>query len=305
MSGRAQPLMRVDEWLQAPAPAERLAGLRIAIGGFVTLYLAANVREFARLDNRPVVEFEPIGFARLLDQPIPAPALWIGFAGLMVLGIAFTLGVAYRAVGPAFALGVLAWTSYHSSWGQLLHFEHLFTLHLLILALAPAADAWRIGQSAPPSADVRYGWPIRLLALATAATYVLSGIAKLRHTGFAWFDPDTLATHIGYSATRMETIGGPTPPLAEVVLDNSWLIGPMAIAALAIELGAPVALVGGRARNVWVVAALGFHAATAATMLVFFGYRGLGIGLLPLFAVERVPDRLRSFSRRRRAAWSR
>ena len=128
---------------------------------------------------------------------------------------------------------------------------------------------------------------MRLLALATVTTYFLSGVAKLRLTGLAWFDPDTLRTHIAYSASRIELVGGPTPPLAGFVVDRTWLLGPMAVGALAVELLAPLALVWRRVRTVWLAAAVLFHLGTAATMLVFFGYRGLGIGLLPLLPVER------------------
>ncbi len=293
--GLATVSRRLDDWLFAPAPAERLAGLRIAIGGFVTVYLALNLGEVARLTDRSAAQFDPVGLARLLHAPLPAGVLWLLFGLALLSGAAFTLGLWVRATGPAFALLVLGWTSYHSAWGQLLHFEHLFTLHLLILAMAPVADAWTMGgpaQPQPPSH--RYGWPIRLLAITTALTYLLSGIAKLQLSGAEWFAADTLANHIGYSSIRMQTIGGPTPPLARFALNNQWLMTPLAVLSMAVELGAPLALVGKRLRNIWVVAALGFHLGTAATMLVFFGYRGLGFAFLPLFAVEHVRRRKQS-----------
>lgn len=281
-------LAKFDAWIHEPAPAERLAALRIAIGTFVVVYLAMSVREVDRMATRDPRSFEPVGIAHLFDTPLSATTIWLLFAVLMVSGLAFTAGVAFRLSGPVFALLVLGWTSYHSSWGTLLHFEHLFTIHVIILALAPAADAWAFGSPTLRSASERYGWPIRLLALATAATYVLAGIAKLRLSGWAWFDSDTLANHIGYSATRMETIGATAPPLAVPVLEARWLLGPMAAVALAVELGAPLALASRRVRNVWVLAALLFHAGTGLTMFVFFGYRGLGFALLPLFHLERI-----------------
>ena len=279
-------IARLHAWLHAPTTAERLAGLRIATAGFVVVYVVLHVREFSRLANGSADGFRTVGLARILSEPLPSIWVWAMFAGLIGAGLLFAAGVAVRAVGPLFAVLLLFWTSYHSSWGQLLHFEHLFTLHVMILALAPTADAWSLSRrnQPRPTPHVRYGWPIRLLALATVATYVLSGIAKLRHSGLAWFDPDTLANHIGYSATRMQTIGGRTPPLAEFVLGARWLIAPMAFGALAVELGAPLALRRRRTRIIWALAALIFHAGTAATMMVFFGYRGLGFGLLPLFA---------------------
>ena len=292
-----------ERWLHQPAPAERLAGLRIAIGAFVTIYLLANVREVVLVSRQPEQAFDPIGIARLLNAPLPSTWLWIGYGLALVSGVLFTAGALVRWSGPIFALVVLGWTSLHSSWGQTLHFEHLFSLHLLILALAPTADAWSITSSsktktAARTPDVRYGWPIRLLAIATAITYVLSGIAKLRLSGGDWFVADTLANHIGYSASRMQFIGGPTPPLASVALQASWLLPVVAAAVLVTELGAPFALAGRRWRNGWVTMAVIFHLGTAATMWVFFGYRGLGIGLLPLFAVEKLPAHLARLTHR-------
>lgn len=280
---------RADGWLNEAAPPERLALLRILICGFVTIYLAANAAEFSRLAGGSADAFDPVGLARLLGGPLSGALVWAGFVALLGLGVLATIGWRYRLVGPAFGLGVLAWTSYHSSWGQLLHFEHLFTLHVLVLALAPAADVLAVDArgSQAPTSDSRYGWPVRLLAIATVTTYFLSGLAKLRHTGLAWFDPDTLRAHIAYSASRVDLIGGPTPPLARFVIARSWLLAPMAAIGLAVELGAPLALVSRRFRNVWIGSALLFHLGTAVTMLVFFGYRGLGIGLLPLLPVER------------------
>ncbi len=282
-------IARFDAWLATPAPAERLALLRIAISGFVTIYLAASAAEFARVGRGTTDAFDPVGVARLLGGPLSAGTVWVGFVVLLSLGMLATIGWRYRCTGPAFASGVLAWTSYHSSWGQLLHFEHLFTIHLLVLAWAPAADTIAVaarGQAAPTPSS-RYGWPIRLLALATATTYLLSGIAKLRLSGLDWFDPETLRNHIAYSATRIELVGGPTPPAASWVIDRSWLLTSMAIGGLAVELGAPFALLARRFRDLWIGSAIAFHLGTAATMLVFFGYRGLGIGLLPLVAIER------------------
>lgn len=282
-------LSRADHWLDHDAPAERLAALRILITGFVLVYLVANVFEFSRLATRPASEFEPIGVATMLDQPLGS-RVWLLFGASILAGSAALVGLAYRFTGPLFAGLVLVWASYHSSWGQMLHFEHLFTLHLLILGVAPAADAWSVQPATVrPPAAVRYGWPIRLLAITTVVTYFIAGIAKLRIGGIDWIDGSTLSNHIGYSATRMEVLGGFVPPVAPYVIGRDWLMSPMAFGGVAIELAAPLALLGGRWRRWWVVGVLFFHVSTAATMMVWFPYQGLGFALLPLYQVERLP----------------
>ncbi|MFW2381788.1 MAG: HTTM domain-containing protein [Acidimicrobiales bacterium] len=281
--------MTVDRWLHEPAPAERLAALRILITAFVVAYLVANVFEFSRLANRPTSEFEPVGIATILDQPLGS-RVWLLFGASILAGVAALIGFAFRFTGPLFAGLVLVWASYHSSWGQMLHFEHLFTLHLLILALSPAADAWSVQPAESPTPSVRYGWPIRLLAITTVVSYFIAGVAKLRIGGLDWIEGSTLSNHIGYSATRMEVLGGFVPPVAPYVIGKNWLMGPMAVGGVLIELAAPLALLGGRWRRWWVVAVLTFHLATAATMMVWFPYQGLGFALLPLFRVERLLD---------------
>ncbi len=281
-------LRRIDTWLNASAPAERLAAMRILMGSFVVGYLVLHIREVPRLNGLDPIKFDPVGVAHLLSGPIAPSLLWVLYLGAIVVGVACIIGWRYSILAPVWALLLLFWASYHSSFGQLLHFEHLFTLHAMILAVAPAAAAWAVDAGGPkPPASVRFGWPIRLLAITTVVTYVLSGLAKLYLSGWGWLDGSVLGRHISYSAVRTELVGGPTPPLAGWVLDHGWMLAPMAIGALLIELGAPVALGGGRLRNLWVISALAFHTATALIMWVYFGYRGMGFAMAPFFRVER------------------
>lgn len=297
------PVRRLDAWLLSPAPAQRLALLRIAIGLYGLVNVAVSFSEFDRLANRPASEFEPVGLAGVLSGPVPSVLLWMLFAALLVTGAAFVLGAGFRLTGPVFAFCGLAWATYHSSWGQLLHFEHVLTLHLLILGLSPAAEAVSVdGRSGGgvSEASVRYGWPIRLMAMVTVVTYSLAGVAKLRVGGLEWLDGSTLANHIAYSATRMDLLGESRPPLATLVVKQEWLLGPMAAVGLAVELLAPLALLGGRIRRLWVVGIVLFHLGTLTTMFVFFAYNGLGFALLPLFELERAQDWISHRRRRHR-----
>ena len=290
-------IRRVDHWLLCSAPPERLAVLRFAVGGYSLVNVFISTGEFARLANRPARQFEPVGLAGLLDGPVSPLALWSLFAISAVGGAAFVAGAFFRLSGPVFALATLAWATYHASWGQMLHFEHLVTLHVLLLGISPAADALSVDARRAGTADrrpgVRYGWPVRLLAIVTAVTYALAAVAKLRVGGWAWADGTTLANHIGYSATRLDLLGEPRPPLATAVVRQSWLLSPLAVSALAVELLAPVALLGGWFRRIWVPSVLLFHLGTLTTMFVFFSYNGLGFALLPLYRLEGLVDLFR------------
>jgi hypothetical protein len=61
---------------------------------------------------------------------------------------------------------------------------------------------------------------------------------------------------------------------------------PASLAALAVELGAPVALLGGRWRDAWVASAWLFHVGIAATMAIAFPYPLSLVAFAPFYAVE-------------------
>lgn len=294
MSSPVSALRRLDAWLLAAAPAERLAAFRVLTGGFAVVYVAVRAPALWALTRRPPSRFEGVGVLALLDDPPGRGLVAVVLAATVVSGLAFVAGIAYRVAAPLFASLLLLVTTYHSSFGQLLHFENLFVLHVIVLAASPAADAWsiRVRETPAPPASMRYGWPLRLAAIVTVATYVVAGIAKLRITGVDWVVGDTLRNHIAYSNARAELLGGIRPPLARPAVDWTGLLPWLAGASLAIELGAPLALAGRPLRWVWATGVVVMHLGIAALLAVFFPYHALGFALVPLFAIERPARRL-------------
>jgi hypothetical protein len=295
---RPVPLWRV---VDATAPPERLAMLRILTGLFTLVYLVARLPVFVQLTERDS-GFEGVGLARLLGGPVADPVVLVTIAATLASGVAYTLGWRFRSLGPVFALGFLALGSYRSSWGQLLHFENLAALHLVVVSLAPAADRWSLDARARRRRADRdgtaYGWPIALAALIVVITYVITGLAKLRYGGVDWIIGDTLRNHVAYSAARLDLLGGDASPIAGWAVRASWGWTPAAAFAVLVELAAPLALLGGRVRTTWVVAAWLLHAGIAATMLIVFPYPLFLVAFAPFFRVERLwtdrPSWLRS-----------
>jgi hypothetical protein len=211
------------------------------------------------------------------------------------LGVAYAAGVAFRLTGPAFGLALLLLTAYRSSWGQLLHFENLMVLQVLIIGLTHSADAlsWDArrgsGRGRALGDGSTYGWPVRLAALVTVATYVLAGVAKLRLGGISWMLGDTLRNHVAFSAVRLDQFGGGSSPVGRALVGQAWAFPPLAVATVLIELAAPVALLGGRVRTVWVTAAWLLHAGVAALMFVIFPYPLLLVAFAPFYRLERLP----------------
>jgi hypothetical protein len=169
------------------------------------------------------------------------------------------------------------------------HTENLMVLHVIALACAPAADAWamdarRRPEVAPPAG---YGWPIKLLAALTAATYLLAGIAKLRIAGLGWIDGELLRNQIAVDNLRKALLGDWIAPLASPFLDHPAGFTIFCALTLAIELGAFVALVGGRVARLWALGAWGFHLGVVLLMNIWFPYPLLGFAFLPLLRAER------------------
>jgi hypothetical protein len=279
-------MRRLSDWWFAPAPAERLAALRILIGGYALIYVAVRLPELLGVARYGRSNFHPVGIVRLLDAPLPpSVALTIAIATCVLLA-AFVAGLHYRVTAPLAAVALLWTLSYRNSWGQIFHTENVLVLHVIALALSPAAHAWAIDRRR--DAEAGYGWAIKLLAMLTAATYVLAGIAKLRIAGVDWLDGELLRNHIAVDNLRKALLGDFIAPLAHPFLDHPGPLVVFSVMTLVIELGAPFALLDRRIGYVWALGAWGFHVGVVLMMNIWFPYPLLGIAFLPLLPAERV-----------------
>ena len=102
------------------------------------IYLAVRLPTFLALAERRG-QFDPVGLLWWLTAPLPTALVVVWTIGTLLVGVAFTVGLATRVSGPAFAVGMLLATTYRSSWGQILWLENLMVLQLLIVAFSPSA----------------------------------------------------------------------------------------------------------------------------------------------------------------------
>jgi uncharacterized membrane protein YphA (DoxX/SURF4 family) len=167
------------------------------------------------------------------------------------------------------------------------HTENLLVLHVIALACAPAADVWAIARRRADPPATGYGWAIRLLVALTAATYVLAGIAKLRIAGLGWIDGELLRNQIAIDNLRKALLGDPVAPLATLFLEHPSALTVFCGLTLVLELGAPVALAGGRLARMWAAGAWGFHLGVVLLMNIWFPYPLFGFAYLPLLRAER------------------
>jgi hypothetical protein len=265
-------------WFRA-VPAQRLRVLRILIVGYALVYVAVRTPEFTSVARYGQGNFQPVGVTRILSVPLP-PTLVLAIAiGTCVLLALMLAGVAYRVTAPLAAAALLWTLTYRNSWGMVFHTENLLVLHVMALAFAPLPSK---GQN-----EVS-GWPVKLMAALTTATYLLAGIAKLRIAGLDWIDGELLRNQIAVDNLRKALLGDPTAPLATLFLEHPKHLFVFSVLTLVLELGAPLALLHRRIGAVWAITAWAFHLGVVLLMNIWFPYPLFGFAFLPLLRVERV-----------------
>ena len=272
---------------------QRLAMLRILVFTYAAVWTTVRAPHLLDTVDLASRRFEAIGPLWWLNGPVPAPVIVAAVVVTPIACGAAALGWRYRWSSLVGVVGFLFLTTYRNSWGQLFHTENLVALHLSLLALFPMACAhWSIEKASVPAdpaeGEKLAGSIVKALAVLTVGSYFLAGVAKLRISGVGWIDGDVLRHQIAFDNARKELLGDPTAPFGALMLRNSWTLAPAAIAAIVVELAAPLALVGRRAAWVWAGLAVAFHFVILAVMAIVFPYHLIGIALAPLLPVERL-----------------
>lgn len=283
----------LQRWYFAPAPAKRLATLRIGLGLYALVNLIARFGGLTAVANFPASQFAPTGPVDWLAEPLPYAAVLAVTVGAILAGFAFVLGWRFRVTGPLFAALFLWVMAYRNSWGMVFHTENLMVLHIAVLGLSPgAADVWAVdaGDGAAPNDDASFGWPIRLLCIVTVLSYTIAAYTKLHASGLSWITSDTLRGLVAHDNLRKIELGDLHSPIGTALVRVRWLFPPLAAGAMAIELLAPLALLGPRIGKCWCAAAWSFHAGVLAVMAILFHYPLSGFGFASFFAVERVGE---------------
>ncbi len=295
-----------EEWL-APGSALNLGRVRAATGLFVAVYLLWMWDGYMAVAQLSPGSWRPVGPATVWAVPPGPVTVYFCLLGTVVLAFALALGLAHRVTAPLLALSLCFLFAWRSSWSSIFHHHNLVTLHVVVLALAPAAagfslDDW-LGRRFPqsrilswlrwqtlglPAVDARWGWPLRLLSAVTVCTYLLAGLAKVTgEAGLAWATPEQLLGQIGRDAIKRELFhpDGATAATWWLYANREWLWGP-AVLTLVAELGAPLALLHRRIAVLWVLGAWCLHLGIWVTMDIFFPYPMVGVGFLSFFAAS-------------------
>ncbi|WP_437736120.1 HTTM domain-containing protein [Sorangium sp. So ce1335] len=296
---------RFDRAFFAEAPAERLAIVRLLVGGFALVYLCVRAVHLQRVGHLPPDGFRPVGVVSVLSAPLPLWAVRGLIGAAIAAGAAFVAGFKFRVAGPLFGALLLWVLTYRNSWGMVFHTENLLVLHVIALGLAAAADAYSLDARAARRAGsvsstsstsstsvphARYGWPLRLLCAITVTSYFIAGVAKLRNSGLDWALSDILRNYVAYDNVRKIALGDTHSPLGGALVRYGFLFPPLALASLGMELCAPLALFSRRVAVVFCGAAWLFHLGVLLTMAILFPYPLLGIAFVGFFELEKMRD---------------
>lgn len=283
-------LRAIDRFWRYEERAERLAWLRIAIGGYALGYLVLRAPYLARYATYAPEQMEAVGVVSLVDRPLVPGAVYALIAAAIVAGVPFVLGLWFRWTAPVFA-GLVLWViTYANSWGKIQHTENLFVLHLIVLALCRSADARSLDAKrargrgeAPIERGVDYGWPIHLLTLITVCSYFVAAIAKLQNTGWHWVDAAYLRNYVAFDNVRKIELGSLSSPIGTWLVQYEWVFLPFAAGSMALELVAPLALFFKRFGRVWAALIYAFHIGVLVVMAIGFPYQALGVAFLSFF----------------------
>jgi hypothetical protein len=236
-------------------------------------------------------QFQPVGVLAWMPKPLDPFVYRVLVVLVFVASFTFLAGLAYRVLAPVFATLLLVVLTYVNSWGGILHSDNLWVLHVLVLCLAPAADALSLDarrRGRDSHWHFKYGWPIRLMCWICVFTYFLAGLAKLKNGGLGFIEGESLRNYVALDNVRKIELGSLHSPLAVFVLPYAGAFQALAVVSLILELAAPLVMFQAKVAKVWSVAMWGFHLGVLALMAILFPYPVTFIAFAPFFRTERL-----------------
>lgn len=249
-------MRRIERWLFAPGPAERLAALRIGLSLVLLLRLSRDI--YADLSAQPAALFRPRSFMNLLASQPPRPVVIAVQAAGIAAAILAIVGFRARAALPVAWGAALFLAGMVTSNGKVMHNDVMLLLAAVPLLAAPHSDARSLDarrRGHRPRPDLGYGWGVRAALVVVAGGYFFSGLQKLVNSGPGWVTSDNLRWVLYASSD-----GQATPNAAALfVAERAWLAHLLAGATLFLELTFPLALFRPRAAPLYAAGAIGMH----------------------------------------------
>jgi hypothetical protein len=253
----------LDLWLQPASPVSfRATRVLLALQA---LWLVLSRPDAPKIVTWPAPFFpESIRLDALRYGIIPGNLAveWFLYAGLIAVLLLVIAGVKPRVTSALAGLLLYHFAPLEEIVAGMPHtfFGGLTvpTLGLLILSFAEQPPR-RGGEPSP-----EYRWPVMLVQLLFSFTYFFAFTAKLRFSGYRWFQASTIR------AFTLEAWALTQPVLALQVASLPWLCWLVAIATLIFEASFPLVVFFPRLRRVMIPLAALFHLAIVLSMDIIF-----------------------------------
>ncbi|QGU06399.1 hypothetical protein COCCU_02225 [Corynebacterium occultum] len=285
-------LERVVDKLRPAATPARPAVIRLGVGAFSAWNNHRRRGIFRGLHHQDPARFRPVGPVKILRRPLPPKFADLLFDAAQLANAAATLGIAHRVSGPLNSALQLWTLSYRNSWGMIYHNDNMLLLQQMVLGLSRSGDALSVDSVIrektllPERYERTYGGIPTAVNIAAVTVYLISGVAKVRSPlGWSWAGGTALREQIAADSIRKEVFGGKVPATTGALYRSNLSFGVLAGTALAVELGAPLALIDRRLGQGFVIAAWGMHAGIRVIMGIKFKYNLSGISYLGFFPV--------------------
>lgn len=263
---------RWDRFWYEPGPPLDLGVCRALFYG--ALFLIYLPHDFAAWGDVSPVFWEPVFLFRFLHLPqLPAGVVEVLQVFWKLSLLCCCLGFLTRpSAATAFVLGAYL-LGLQQNFGKVRHHDAIIVFTLGLMALARIGDAFSLDRrlrrgggppGAPPAAGGEYTWPIRGVQVLMALVFLGAGVSKLRDGGLDWIFSDSMA--ITLIQANYEITNGPLVPWGLHIAQSGWLTRLMALAAVVVEAGYPLALFSRRARWVLVPAVLAMQVAIRVIM---------------------------------------
>jgi hypothetical protein len=234
-----------EAWF-APADARSLAVCRVLL--FWHIWPGWRIEGYASFAEFGSSAWYPVSFFKAWSIPLfDASVLGVMSLAANVLALCALVGFAYPLSAAGTALLSLYLRGVPQNFGKVNHSDNLLIFALLVFAFAKAADAWsvdavlrqRLWKKKPPaSPSGEYRWPVRFISLLIVTMYGAAGASKLLNSGWDWALSDSFRLLL----LRHHFTHQPPTQIGVWIAELPALCKALALAALLIELSAPLAL---------------------------------------------------------------
>ncbi len=284
--------------------AESLGLLRICFGVGLIPFHIVQFESLIRLDPfgtrfyfiDPMWHFELLGID--FNEPLLTMAV---FTVLMIATVTMALGLRTRTSIAVVIVAIFYLKGVRDSFSADVHHRYLVPINALFLLL-PSKCGWaysldsrrRPGAQRPP--EWQASWPIKAMQLYCASFYFWSIIAKLRVTGWAWFNGERVQNVLLRRSLLWGVDDAGNPVANQIAYDMAqsptvcFLLSQI---TLVLEAGFPLILLipSPRWRLAFLTGVAIFHLVNG--VLLYVGFVLMPIVFLSFFDLEPIYQRLR------------